>query len=126
MKEITVVANDRIGLLADLSETLALQKINIVSLSAESTGRTGIVRLMVEKPAEAKKALEEKGFKVVDADLLVLHLQDKPGELARVTRLLANEGIAISNVLMLSREANQTVLAMSVSDYAKAKRALKL
>ncbi len=126
MKEITVVANDRVGLLADISEALALKKINITSLAAESTGRTGIVRLMVEHPAEAKKALETKGFKVMDADLLVVHLKDKPGELAQVARQLADHGISIGNVLMLNREHSQTVLAMGVSDYAKAKKVLKL
>lgn len=126
MKEITVVEHDRVGLLADISEALGEKRINIDSLAVEVVGRTCIARLLVENAEAAKKALEARKFRVIAADILVLHLKDQPGELAKVTRLLADHGVAVSNVYMVNRENNMTVLALSVSDYEKAKKALKV
>ncbi|MBU1196937.1 ACT domain-containing protein [Candidatus Micrarchaeota archaeon] len=126
MKEITIVAKDRVGLLADISETLAKSNINISSLSVESTGRTGIVRLMTEDPEGARKELEARQFKVVDANMLVLQLNDKPGELAKIARQLADHGISIENVFLINRENNQTVLAINCSDYEKARKILNI
>ncbi len=126
MKEITVIANDRIGLLADVSEALAAKGINIHAISVEVISRSCIARIMVEDASAAKKVLEKGGYKVMDADLLVVHLKDQPGELAQVTRKLAKSQVSIHNILMVSRENGQTVLAMHVSDYDKAKATLGL
>ncbi len=125
MKEITVVAKDRIGLLADISETLFNNKINIDSLSVESSDRTAIIRLMLENHSKAKTVLESIGFKVIDTDALVIKLPDQPGELAKISRILADHKLAIESVFILNKEGNQTVIAIKVDNVDKAKKLLK-
>ncbi len=125
MKELTVIARDRIGLLADISEALAEKKVNISSVSVETAARTAIVRVLAENAAHGRKALEDAGFKVADAEAVMLKLPDRPGQLARISRKLADNGVAIENVMLVSRENNETLLAIKTSDYAKAGRLLK-
>ncbi|MFH1200341.1 MAG: ACT domain-containing protein [Candidatus Micrarchaeota archaeon] len=124
MKEITLVARDRIGLLADISEALAAAGVNIESVSVETAARSAVVRLLVKDAAMARATLSGKGFKVAADDAILVKLPDRPGELARITRRLAQDGISISNVLMVGRENGETLLAITSSDAAKARLVL--
>jgi hypothetical protein len=125
IKEITVIAKDRIGLLADVSEILSTQKINIESLLVETQNQTAIIRLVLQNADVAKKTLIKSGMKVMDADVIVLGLQDKPGELGKLSRILANSKISIDSVFVLSKEGLQTVMALKVNDYEGAKKLLR-
>ncbi len=125
MKEITVVAKDRIGLLADISETLSKENVNIESISVETSHQTAIIRLVVKESAVAKKSLEGIGFKVIDCDALVIGLPDHPGELAKLSRYLAENKIDIESVFVLNKEGSKTVLALKVNDYEQARNLLR-
>lgn len=125
MKELTVIARDRVGLLADVSEALARSGVNISSLSVETAARTAVVRIVVEHPSDGRKTLEKAGFKVADDEVVMLKLPDRPGELAKISRRLADNGVAIENVMLVSRENNETLLALKTSDYKKASKLLK-
>ncbi|MFH1106552.1 MAG: ACT domain-containing protein [Candidatus Micrarchaeota archaeon] len=124
MRELTVVAKDRIGLLADISEVLAAKGVNIDCISVESSARTAVVRMLVEDATAARGVLEGAGFKVIGEQALMLRLKDKPGELAKVARRLADHGIGIENAMLVSRENNETLLAVTTSDNANARKLL--
>ncbi len=125
MREITLVARDRVGLLADISELLAANDINVDTLSTETANSTAIVRLCVTGADKARGVLEKSGFKVMQNDVLVVRLDDKPGELAKIARSLSEEKINIRNVVMLSRNAGETLLGLHVSNYDAARATLK-
>ncbi len=123
VKEITVFAPDRVGLIADVSEALAENNVNIDSISVETSEGNAIIRIITpsEDEGDAKEALEKEGFKTFESDVLVLNMADKPGELASVSRKFAENGINIENVFLLSKQGAKSVLAFKVSDYDKAK-----
>ena len=79
MREITVVAKDRIGLLADISELLSKNGVNIESVAVETSKRTAVIRVVIRQYEKAKAVLEKGGFKVVDVDVLVVRISEKPG-----------------------------------------------
>ena len=113
---IAVVTKDRLGLLADVSELLAKHGITIESLSAESSRGTAVVRLHTSKPAEARALLAKHGYPAVDSRSMVLRFTDKPGELARASRLLSDRGINIANLHLLTQRGNEKVYAMETTD----------
>lgn len=125
MTELTIVAKDRVGLLADISDALAKDGINIEFVSVEATSSTAIVHLKVANSPAAKKSLTAAGFRVVDKHNLLLRLKDRPGELAKVSRKLADAGINIKNVYILDAARNEKIMAMDTSDNAKARTVLK-
>lgn len=124
MAELTIVAKDRVGLLADVSDALAKEGINIEFVSVETTSATAIVHLKVASSPAAKKCLTAAGFRVVDKHNILLRLKDRPGELAKVSRKLADADINIKNVYILDAAKNEKILAMDTSDNAKAKTVL--
>ena len=123
MRSITVVAEDRVGLLADISYLLGKAKVNIDSISVDVVAGKAVITLALKDDQKAKTLLENAGYKVAESNVVVIKLSDQPGELSKITNMLAQEKINIENVHMLSRDGNTTVLAIVVD---KPKRAMKL
>ncbi len=116
---------DRVGLLADVSETVAKAGVNIESIHAESSGQQAIIRLLVNAPEKAKKALNKAGFNVLDSSIITIRLPDRPGELARISRLLADAKINIRNIYLVSKSGGEAIDALQTDDNKKAKKILR-
>jgi len=125
MKTLTIVADDKVGLLADISYILGKSKINIDTINVEVVAAKAMITLGLHDFDKAKSVLEASGYKVTEANMVVVKLNDQPGELSRITKLLAKEGINIENVLMLSRDTSSTVLAIAVDKPKRASDLLK-
>ncbi|VVB67872.1 ACT domain protein [Candidatus Norongarragalina meridionalis] len=122
MKTITVVTKDRVGLLADVSGLLGENNINISSIAAEAHGKTGILRIGADNPAKTKEVLKKAGFDVSDFEMIVVRLKNKPGELARLTRELVENGIDIKNAYQFPADKGEVVFGFETSNVAKAKK----
>ncbi len=125
MKPITIVENDRVGLLADISYVLAKNKINIETISVNVVGGKAIIILTVNNPKKAIEVLGKNGYKNLEEDYFVVKLDDKPGELNKITLLLSNAGVNILNVHLLTRDGKQSLIAFKVDKMRKAKDLLK-
>lgn len=125
MKQITIVADDKVGLLADLSYILAKTKINIESISVDVVAGKAIISLSLSDSKKGKEVLEGSGYKVEEANAIVIKLTDKPGELNKVTTMLSKEGVNITNVRMLSKDGRATVLSLLVDKPKRASMLLK-
>ena len=62
MKQITVVAPDRKGLVSEITELLAKGGFNIETLNAGRVGVMGVILLSVDRYDEALAALRDAGF----------------------------------------------------------------
>ncbi|MEK6978693.1 MAG: ACT domain-containing protein [Candidatus Micrarchaeota archaeon] len=124
MKSITVVADDRVGLLADISYILGKARINIESVSVDSIGGKAIIVLTVRDTQKTADVLQKSGYSISEANVLVVKLSDQPGELSKITAMLVDEKVNIQNVHMLSRDGKQTVLALMLDKPKKAEKLL--
>ncbi|NYZ79368.1 ACT domain-containing protein [Candidatus Micrarchaeota archaeon] len=125
MKELTIFAEDRVGLLAKISNRLSEKKINIDYISGESIGGTAVLHIVVKDGEKVKKILEEAGFLTALSDVLVLKLKDRPGEMGTVAAILAFKGVNIRSVYSLEKKGNEGIFAFKVDDIKKAKEAVK-
>ena len=116
MKEFVIVTNDRVGLLADVSGALARKNINIEGIDVTVVGKKAVCRVLTRKKdePEARAELEKSGFKVLDSDILVVKLINKPGELSLVARKLADGGVNIKNVHLLGGISDGILYALEV------------
>ena len=124
MKSVTIVSEDKVGLLADISYILGKAKVNIESISVDVVAGKAIITLTVRDPVKSKDVLERNGYTVAESNVLVIKLADKPGELSKITNMLAGEDVSIHNVHMLSRDGKNTVLAIVVDKPKKASKML--
>lgn len=125
MKTLTIVADDKVGLLADISYILGKAKINIENISVDVIGGKAVITLGVADRERAKGVLEAANYKVNDVESIVVKLQDKPGELSKITNMLAKEGINITNVHMITKDGKNTIIALIVDKPRKAEIILK-
>jgi len=125
LREITFTLPNRPGALARVARTLAQEKINLAAISVDSAAGKGRVRLIVNDPERATALLRSAGFAVEVREMIAVRLEDRFGTFLRVLETLAQEGINIQSVaLLVAREGNQTLVALSTNDVARTRKLL--
>jgi len=124
MKTITIVEQDRVGLLMDISYILGKEKINIESITANAVGGKAVITITVKKGDEAKNILTKNGFHVMEEDVLMAEMDDKPGELANLAKLFKENDLMMSNLYIVSKDGKKTIVAIKTDKLKKAKRVL--
>ncbi|HSL67568.1 MAG TPA: ACT domain-containing protein [Actinomycetota bacterium] len=123
-KDLTVSLEDRPGTLADLGEALGNAGVNIEGICGLGVEGRGIIHVLVEAAAGARKALEGAGIKVEgEADPIVAEVAgsaDKPGELGRMARAIANAGVNVQAMYLATHDRGVIV----TTDNEKALKAL--
>lgn len=119
-KDLTVVLEDRPGTLAALGEALGKAGVNIEGICGVQAGERGVIHLLVEDGAAARRAVEAVGIEVRDErDVLVLEVQDRPGVLGAVARRIADAGVNVDLIYL----ATHTRLVIGADDLARARTA---
>lgn len=124
MKDITIILEDKPGILADLGETLGKANINIEGLCGATCEGEDLIHILVEESGKVYNVLGRAGFTIrEEREVLVIDIKDivkKPGSGGTLFRKLASEGINI-NLIYLA-ENNRIVIG--VDDIKKAKTVL--
>jgi hypothetical protein len=123
-KQLTVSVTDRPGVLGEIATALGAKKVNIVGISGGKMGDRGVIWMVVDKTAAAKKALAQKGWDSSEDEVLAVTLTDSPGALGRFATKLGKAGININFMYAGSaRSARKLTGYFGVSDL---KAALKI
>jgi hypothetical protein len=94
---VAVFAENRPGWLARVTQPLAEAGLNIHWLGIASVERFGVIRLLVDRPDLAQRQLAQAGFTVSLVELLAAEVEDRPGALHRIARILGEEGLSLRN-----------------------------
>lgn len=114
MKQITIVAPVKAGLVADISTRLGDAGINIESVDAFEARTWDIVQLTVSDYDRALQVLRDGGYDAISEDAVVINVKDKPGALAQVTRRLYDGGVDMRSMRLLHRQAGEALVAISM------------
>jgi len=95
VRQLSIFLENRSGRLAEVTEILGKAAINIRALSLADTSDFGILRVIVSDSDKAFRILEGNGFTVTGTDVLAVEVEDKPGGLARVLRLLDEDEVNV-------------------------------
>ncbi len=123
VKQLSVFIENREGRLAQVTEVLSTQNINILSLSMADTTEYGMLRMIVSDPETAKTALRESGFSAMLTDVLAVKLEDKVGELHKMTNILCGQGLNIEYMYALA-SADRRAMIVKASDGEAAGKAV--
>jgi hypothetical protein len=125
LEEILInVADDRPGILAEIGELLGRAGVNIETLAATNIDGKGVVHLVVDDGEDAGEVLLSNGFEVNGTRaVLTATLEDRPGELGRYCRRLAEAGVAISSAYVAKRAGGESELILAVDDLEAAQQA---
>lgn len=121
MKQITIVADDRPGIIAEIAYVLANKGVNIESLDGEALEGHGIVVFTVDKYDEALRALRDAGMKAITEDAILVRMKDEAGALARIALRFQEANVNLRSVRIVRREGGSVLVAISTRDLEKAK-----
>lgn len=95
-KQLSVFMINRPGVLAKTCSILSESGVNIMALAVHDTVDNAVVRFLVDHPTKALLLLEQEGFYVVEQDVVVVDIDNEPGELTRIAQVLAQADINIA------------------------------
>ena len=95
-KQLTVSVTDRPGILGEIATALGAKKVNIKGISGGKMGERGVIWMVVDKNAAAKKVLAQRGWDATEDEVLVVTLGDSPGTLGKFASKLGKAGININ------------------------------
>jgi hypothetical protein len=117
MQDLTIQLENRPGALAEMGEALGRAGVSVEGGGAFVVGGAGVAHFLFADGARARTALESAGIRVLEVrDVLIQRLnQSVPGQLGKITRLMAEAGVNID--VLYSDHENQLILV--VDDLAR-------
>lgn len=114
MTELIVRVENQPGRLATITEMLGESGVNIEALAAYGHNGEGVLRLIVNDAATARRVLHDAGMVVEEHSVLTARMPHTPGALASVTRRLADAEVNIDALYVLATSADGIEVAISV------------
>ena len=117
IKQISIFVENKPGRLAEITEIIASKGINIRALCVADTTHFGILRIIVDDPVEVERVLREAGLTVSITNVITAGIHDKPGSLAEVLKLFADNGITIEYMYaFIAKCENEAYVVLRVED----------
>lgn len=122
MKAVTIVSEDRVGLLADISYILGKSNVNIEGLFVDVLGGKAIISLEVKDTKKATDILGRNGFQTASDDAIIIKVSNNYME--KVTEMLEGEKVSVRELSRLSADTRDGIFAVKVDKPRKATRIL--
>lgn len=125
IKQISVFVENKPGRLAEITSVVAQVGVDIRAMSIADTTDFGILRLIVNRPDDAEKALKQAGMTVSITHVIAIGIDDTPGGFATAVKVLAENNITIEYMYaFISRDHKKAYVIIRVDDNQKAIDAL--
>jgi hypothetical protein len=121
MNAFIITLSDKPGELARVTEAIATKGIDITSFAGVTCGGDGSIALLTNDEAGTRRALGDGGFRVKEIEVQSASLDNRPGELAKVARKLADAGVNIECALPTGMAGSTVTIAIGTSDPARAR-----
>ena len=122
IKQLSIFVENREGTLVNVTDAIAKANVDIRAMSVADTNDFGIFRLIVTDYDKAKAALEEANCFVSITEVVGVAVEDHPGALAKVVKLLADHSINIEYMyafITVSRQYAFVVLRVADNEAAE-------
>ena len=110
--QLSIFLENKRGNLYNTLDLLAENNINIRALSLADTTEFGILRLVVQDPIKAKKILEEHWYIVKNTPIIGTELDDTPGGLSSVLKILNDEEIDLEYLYAFTHEKTEKAILL--------------
>lgn len=94
---ISVFAENKPGRLDHITEIFAEAGINIRAIKISDLGDFGVIKVLVNDPDTAYQVLKEHHVSVSKKPIVVVVVEDKPGGLHKVLKLLTQQSINVED-----------------------------
>ena len=126
IEQLSIFVENKHGRLAEITNLLKDNNIDIRALSIADTRDFGIMRLIVNNPLKAEKVFKDAGCTVSLTKVIAIGIDDTPGGLAKAMDVLYKHNISVEYMYaFISRTDNTAYVILRVEQNEEAIRALK-
>jgi hypothetical protein len=120
-KQLTVIKQNTVGTLAEVTGVVADKGVNIENVCAYTAGDVAVFHLLTSNNEKARKALEEEGYRVIETEVIVVQVWNRPGSLSAVATKFRQHAINLQYVYGTSSlEGEKMTIIFSSEDNDKA------
>ena len=119
-KQISFTIPNKVGLLFEVTGAIAGAKVNIGAICAYEMEDTAYFMLTTDSNAKAKKALAALGFGIEEKDVVEVEMANKPGELEKIAKKIADVGIDIEYMYGTTGVGKTAACVLKTADDKKA------
>jgi len=94
-KELLIITEDKVGMLEEVTGTIAQVKVNFVALCAYAMEGTARFLMVTSDNRKAKQAAEAKGWKTEEHDVVVVEIHNQVGAGHEIAKKLKDKNINI-------------------------------
>lgn len=125
IKQLSVFVENKKGRLYAITQVLADNDIDISALSLADTSDFGVLRLIVNKPEEAKAALKESGVVVKITDVVAVVMNDAPGGVAGALKVFADNDVNVEYMYAcVGKTTGKALMVVRTDDIPRAEEVL--
>ena len=116
IKQLSIFLQNRMGSLSKPLEVLTIADVNIRAMCMADTSEFGILRLVVDDPIKGKEALEENNFLVKITDIIGVEMNDAPGGVTTVLRIIKDNLIDLEYLYAFSHDKEGKAILLLHAD----------
>lgn len=116
MKQVSVYAANKKGAMHHITTTLAGAKVNILALVTNDSAEFGTIRMLVDKPEEAVKALTEVGYISQLTDVIGIEIFDEVGGLDQLLSDIDYMNVSVDYLYICYDRTRSKVIAVLHTD----------
>ena len=124
MKFMTIVQEARPGLLADITALLATNGIDVEDIDGQLVSGSAVISFSVGPYQQCFDLLVDAGYRVVASEHLLVRLPDRPGALAKLSRILSEAHVDIRSIHIISKDNDSSIVALETADGETARELL--
>ena len=126
VKQISVFMENRPGRLAAIAKVLKDNNIDIRAINIADTTDFGILRMIVNDPAEAERVLRANSMTANVADVIAISIEDNIGAFSDVITILKDKDISIDYIYsFIGEKSSKAVIIIKTNDLENSVAALK-
>lgn len=124
--QISVFLENSKGRLYEVTTLLGQHHINIRALNIAENGDFGVLRMVVDKPAEAVAALKKGNFVANQTEIVAVEVEDRPGGLADILKVFNDTDLNIEYMYgFIEKSSDKALMVFRFDNIDKALTILK-
>ncbi len=115
--QISVFLENKAGQLADITNVLSENQVNLRAINIAETADYGVLRLIVDDASKASSILLEQGFILTMTPVIGVAVPDTPGGLSKVLTMISQAGIDVEYMYsVFGQKDGQACMIFRVAD----------
>ena len=117
LKQVSIYAENRRGMMRDITGLLLEEDINILGSVTNDTAEYGVIRMVVSDPDKAADTFRKEGFLCKLTDVIGIEVEDEVGSLNRLLSALYDSNISVNYIyLSFNRDTGRPVMVFHTED----------